>query len=71
MHLLAEAMNGLGAALLPVAVGLLFEELTFAGLVRLMLAPWPGTRKRGAPADRSSSLRCKHWSSTSKKGEGQ
>lgn len=71
MHLLTEAMNGLGAVLLPVTVGLLFEELTFGGLVRLMLAPWPGTGKRGASGDRSSSPECKHGSATSKKGEGQ
>ena len=47
MNLLTEAMNGLGAVLLPVAAGLLFEELTFGGLVRLLLAPWPGTGRRG------------------------
>jgi hypothetical protein len=57
MNLLSEAMDGLGAALLPVAAGLLFEELTFGGLVRLMLAPWPGTGKRAST--RSSSLGCK------------
>jgi hypothetical protein len=49
MSLLADAMSGLGAALLPVAAALLFEELTFGGLVRLLLAPWPGARKHGAP----------------------
>ncbi len=49
MRLLADAMGGLGAALLPVAAALLFEELTFGGLVRLLLAPWPGARKHGAP----------------------
>lgn len=48
MSLLADAMNGLGAALLPVAAALLFEELTFGGLVRLLIAPWPGTRKHVA-----------------------
>lgn len=47
MGVLTEAMNGLGAVLLPVAAGLLFEELTYGGLVRLLLAPWPGTGKRG------------------------
>jgi len=47
MNLLAEAMSGLGGALLPVVAALLFEELTFGGLVRLLLAPWPGTRRRG------------------------
>jgi len=46
MNLLNETMNGLGAALLPVAAGLLFEELTFGGLVRLLLAPRPETRRR-------------------------
>ena len=46
MNLMTEAMNGLGAALLPVVAGLLFEELTFGGLVRLLMAPWPGTSKR-------------------------
>ena len=49
MSLLADAMSGLGAALLPVAAALLFEELTFGGLVRLLIAPWPGARKHGAP----------------------
>jgi hypothetical protein len=48
MTLLAEAMGGLGATLLPVAAALLFEELTFGGLVRLLIAPWPGARKHGA-----------------------
>jgi hypothetical protein len=46
MTLLTEAMSGLGSALLPVVAALLFEELTFGGLVRLLLAPWPGTRRR-------------------------
>jgi hypothetical protein len=48
MTVLAEAMDGLGATLLPVAAALLFEELTFGGLVRLLIAPWPGARKHGA-----------------------
>ena len=43
MELLAEAVGGLGAALLPLVAALLVEELTFGGLVRLLLAPWPGT----------------------------
>jgi len=41
MNLLLEAMNGLGAVLLPVVAALLFEEFTFAGLVRLLLARRP------------------------------
>lgn len=44
MTLLDEAARGLGAALLPVVTGLLLEELTFGGLVRLLLAPWPKTK---------------------------
>jgi hypothetical protein len=75
MNLLAEAMNGLGAVLLPVAAALLFEELTFAGLVRLLIAPWPGREKRGAPSDRSSSLGCKRTERNhhekGQKGEGK
>jgi hypothetical protein len=47
MNLLTEAINGLGAAVLPVVAALLLEELTYGGLVRLLLAPWPGTGKRG------------------------
>ena len=57
MRLLADAMNGLGAALLPVVAALLFEELTFGGLVRLLIAPWPGTRKHGTRG-RDSSATC-------------
>jgi len=71
MHLLAEAMNGLGAVLLPVAVGLLFEELTFGGLVRLMLAPSPGTRRRGVPSDGSSSRGSRHGERNKQEGEGK
>jgi hypothetical protein len=52
MNLLTEAMNGLGAVLLPVVAGLLFEELTFGGLVRLLFAPWPGTGRHGEPNHR-------------------
>jgi len=46
MHLLMKAIDSLGAALLPVATGLLFEELTYGGLVRLLLTQWPGTGKQ-------------------------
>jgi hypothetical protein len=47
MNLFAEAISGLGGALLPVVAGLLLEELTVGGLVRLLVAPWPGGSKRG------------------------
>ena len=46
MTLLDEAANRLGAVLLPVVTGLLFEELTLGGLVRLLIAPWPKTNQR-------------------------
>ncbi len=71
MNLVNEAMSGLGAVLLPVVAGLLLEELTFGGLVRLLVAPWPGTGKRGVPADRSSSVGCKRRERNNKKGEGK
>jgi len=57
MNLLTEALSGLGTALLPVAATLLLEELTFGGLVRLMMAPWPGAGK--------------HSERNKKKGEGK
>jgi len=56
MLLLGDAMNGLGAVLLPVAAGLLLEELTFGGLVRLLLAPRPKTLNHGARRKPDSSL---------------
>jgi hypothetical protein len=49
MNLWTEAMSALGAVLLPVATALLLEELTYGGLVRLILAPRPGT---GKPTER-------------------
>ncbi|MGC1423870.1 MAG: hypothetical protein WA354_11310 [Terracidiphilus sp.] len=55
MRLFADAVSGLGAALLPVAAALLFEELTLGGLVRLLIAPWPGARRHGARGGRFSS----------------
>jgi hypothetical protein len=60
MSFLADAMNGVGAVLLPVAAGLLLEELTFGGLVRLLLAPRPGTRKHKEPRYRKGGARCSH-----------
>lgn len=57
MSLLANAVSGLGAALLPVAAALLFEELTFGGLVRLLIAPWPGSRRHGVRSLKSRAAR--------------
>jgi hypothetical protein len=70
MNLLTEAMNSLGAVLLPVAAGLLFEELTCGGLVRLLLAPWPGTGKRGTPGG-FSPLACGRGERNHPKGVGK
>ena len=69
MNLLTEAMNSLGAALLPTVAALLLEELTYGGLVRLLAAPWPRTRKRGVPCDRSSSQECKQADRNQLKGD--
>jgi hypothetical protein len=59
MEMLTEAMNGLGAVLLPVAAGLLLEELTLGGLVRLLLAPRPRTGKRDEHK-REGERKCSH-----------
>lgn len=59
MEMLTEAMNGLGAVLLPVAAGLLLEELTLGGLVRLLLAPRPRTGKRHEHT-REGERKCSH-----------
>ena len=63
MTLLDEAANGLGAALLPLVTGLLLEELTFGGLVRLLLAPWPKTNRtveRNHHEARNGERKCSH-----------
>jgi hypothetical protein len=60
MQWLMETWGGIGVVLLPVAAGLLLEELTFGGLVRLMLAPRPGTRKQKEPTYRKGGARCSH-----------
>jgi hypothetical protein len=60
MNLLAEAMGGLGAALLPVAAALLLEEFTFGGLVRLLLAPRPESGKRGEQNHARGGGKCSH-----------
>ena len=43
------AFTWIGAALLPLAAALLLEELTYGGLVRLLLAPRPETGKPASP----------------------
>jgi hypothetical protein len=58
MNLLAEAMNGLGAVLLQLATLLALEELTFGGLVRLILAPRPGAGRRVERKNTEGDRRC-------------
>jgi len=63
MTLLNEAAHGLGAALLPLITALLLEELTFGGLVRLLIAPSPKTKavkERNHPAARNGERKCSH-----------
>ena len=51
-------LSEMGTLLLPVATGLLLEELTFGGLVRLMLAPRPWNRKRKEHKNRNGESKC-------------
>jgi hypothetical protein len=60
MELLTEAMNGLGALLLQLAAGLLLEELTLGGLVRLLFAPRPATGRRRGHNNQSGGGKCSH-----------
>jgi hypothetical protein len=60
MDALVDALTALGAVLLPVAAVLLFEELTLGGLVRLLLAPRPQTRKEKEPENRKGEGKCWH-----------
>jgi hypothetical protein len=61
MNLLLNAMNGFGAVLLPVVAALLFEEFTFGGLVRLLLAPRPHASKRkGQSHQLRGGTKCSH-----------
>lgn len=53
MNLLANAISGIEAALLPLASVLLLEELTYGGLVRLLLAPRLDTRKQQEHTNRT------------------
>jgi hypothetical protein len=58
MNLLYEAISALGTALLWLIAALLFEELTFGGLVRLLIAPWPGTGKRMGRNHKKGERKC-------------
>ncbi|KAA6458298.1 hypothetical protein DYQ86_20490 [Acidobacteria bacterium AB60] len=61
MNFILDAMNGLGAVLLPLVAALLFEEFTFGGLVRLILAPRPRSSKRKShPHTLRGGTKCSH-----------
>jgi len=60
MNLLARAISDVQAAFLPVAAALLLEELTYGGLVRLLLAPRPKTAKQEGPNHRNGGEKCSH-----------
>jgi len=60
MTLFDEAANGLGSVLLSVVALLLFEELTFGGLVRLLIAPWPKSRKQEERKHLEGDRKCLH-----------
>ena len=58
MDWLITAITALGAVLLPVAALLLLEELTFGGLVRLLLAPRPGPARPSEPKRLNGGGKC-------------
>jgi hypothetical protein len=64
MNLLACAISDIQAALLPVAAALLLEELTYGGLVRLLLAPRTDTGKPKEPTHSTNRMngggKCSH-----------
>jgi hypothetical protein len=60
MNFLACAISSVEAALLPVAAALLLEELTYGGLVRLLLAPRPGTGREKEPKHTNGDGKCSH-----------
>jgi hypothetical protein len=60
MHLLAHMFPWFERALLVVAAALLLEELTYGGLVRLILAPRPETRKHHGPNHQNGDRKCSH-----------
>ena len=74
MIVISQTTNVLSVVLLPVASALLLEELTYGGLVRLLLAPKPGTgkgerpggadaspgRRRGEPNHQNGGGKCSH-----------
>jgi hypothetical protein len=64
MNFLARAISDIQAALLPVAAALLLEEMTYGGLVRLLLAPRTDTGKQKGPKHTTNCMnggeKCSH-----------
>jgi len=60
MNFLTRAISDIQAALLPVAAALLLEEMTYGGLVRLLLAPRTDTGKQKGPKHTNGGGKCSH-----------
>ena len=60
MNWLGSLIAYIGPALLPIAAALLLEELTYGGLVRLLLAPRPEDHKDKSPKPRLGGTKCLH-----------
>jgi hypothetical protein len=64
MNLLACAISDVQRVLLPVAAALLLEEMTYGGLVRLLLAPRTETGKQKGPKHTTTRMngggKCSH-----------
>jgi hypothetical protein len=60
MNWLGSVIAFVGPALLPIAAALLLEELTYGGLVRLLLAPRPGDPKQKSPEPSTGGRKCLH-----------
>jgi hypothetical protein len=58
MTLLASVLDVARVALLPLASALLLEELTYGGLVRLLLAPKPEASKLTEPNHQAGGGKC-------------
>jgi hypothetical protein len=60
MIVLSKGASFFSEVLLPLAAALLLEELTFGGLVRLLLAPRPDTGRQKEPNHQNGGGKCSH-----------
>jgi hypothetical protein len=67
MTVTVEFMSAMGAVLLQIVAALLFEELTFGGLVRLLLARRPGSGERDAACGSGLPRTCGRGEHTNRK----